>query len=92
MRIFTIVLTILILIGGGASWFYWDEIQKLVAQASQTEVKPEPIPAPIPDPETYAVLAGEIEFHRKKLAAKTAPASTVSPWRTATEQHHEGNP
>jgi len=72
----TIVLTMLILIGGGASWLYWDEIQNLVT----TEKKPEPIPipAPIPDPETYAVLAGEIEFHRKKLATQYRAAQTTT--------------
>jgi len=76
MRIFTITLTLLILIGSGATWLYWHEIQNLVNETSQTEEKP--IPAPIPDPETYAVLAGEVEFHRKKLAAQYLAAQTVT--------------
>ncbi|MEJ6572115.1 MAG: hypothetical protein QNL01_01005 [Akkermansiaceae bacterium] len=66
MRQISIILVALLLLGGGASWLYWDEIAQLRTDSEQVENDV----APTPNPETYAVLVDEIDYHRKKLATQ----------------------
>lgn len=72
MRQAPTIIAILVLLGGGATWLFWDEIAQLNPDSTTSENEV----IPIPNPETYAVLVGEIDYHRKKLASQYKKAKT----------------
>lgn len=53
-------------------WLYWDEISQLRSEANESASDI----APTPNPEAYAVLVGEIDYHREKLARQYRKART----------------
>ena len=74
MRQLYFIVVILALLAGGISWLYWDEIDLFKSDSAQTESDV----VPTPNPETYAVLVGEIDYHRQKLAKQYRSAKTDS--------------